>query len=138
MRPAPVVSAEPAGVEPLDVVRILRSSGGALAAQALLHGRLARIEWEEEKNRLLRMMLIALLGFACLLCAMLLAGGLVLTAAWETAHRIPVAGGLVLLYAWATAIAWRHFQAQSALSGQSFAALREELAADMALLRSAL
>jgi uncharacterized membrane protein YqjE len=103
-----------------------------------LHGQLAQVEWGEEKNRLLKMLVGALLGFACLLCVMLSLGALTLALCWETVYRIPVAAVLVALYGLGTGFAWRRFVALSALSGQSFAATRLELAADLALLRSKL
>lgn len=125
----------PAGFDPLDALRILRSAGGALYTQTLLHGELARIELEEEKGRLLRMLLAALLGFACLLCLMLFAGALALAATWETAYRLHAVTCLVLLYGLGTAAAWRRFQVLSMQSDRSFAASREELAEDAALLK---
>ena len=136
MAAAPPVTAELSSTTPLDVVRLLRSAGGALLVQALLHGQLARIEWQEEKQRLLQMLAITLLGFACLLCVLLFAGGLVLATAWDTAWRLPALAGLVLLYTGATALAWRHFRKLAALGDRAFAGLRAELAADAALLRS--
>lgn len=123
------------GVSPLDALRILSSAGGALFDQALLHGQLAQVELEQEKNRLLKMVWISLLGFACLLCVMLFTGALVLAATWETAYRLPAVSGLVLVYGVATAIAWNRLKAVSALGGRTFAASREELAADAALLK---
>lgn len=117
---------------------MLRSAGGALVTQATLHGQLARVEWAQEKSRLLRMHLVTLLGFACLLCVMLLAGALVLAASWETAYRIPAVTGLMILYGAGVGVAWRRFQALSALGDHSFAATRAELAADLELLRSRL
>lgn len=136
MEAAPLVAAEPSTTTPLDVVRLLRSGGRALLAQALLHGQLARIEWQEEKKRLLRMLAFTLLGFACLLCALLFAGGLLLAVAWDTAWRLPALAGLVLLYGAATALAWRRFRRLADLGDRAFAGLREELAADAALLRN--
>lgn len=125
-------------VGPLEAVRILRSAAGALLSQASVHGQLLRLEWAEEKNRLLRMLVAVLLGFACLLCTLLFLGALVLAGFWETPYRMLAVISLVAVYGTATALAWRRFQSQSALSDQSFAASREELAADLALLRSQL
>jgi len=122
----------------LSAIRTLRSASGALLDQIALHGQLAQVEWGEEKNRLLKMLGGALLGFACLLCVMLSLGALVLALCWQTAFRIPAAAVLVALYGLGTGLAWRRFAALSALSGQSFAATRVELAADLALLRSKL
>lgn len=123
---------------PLDVVNLLRSGGGALLAQGLLHAELAGIEWQEEKQRLLRLLVIILLGFTCLLGGLLFAGLLALAAAWDTAWRLPMGIGVVLLYVGGAAIAWRHLRATAALGEQAFAASRAELAADAALLRGSL
>ncbi|MFA5939883.1 MAG: hypothetical protein WC809_11060 [Sinimarinibacterium sp.] len=105
-------------------------------SQAGLHSELARIEWAEERGRWLKMLVVTLLGFACLLCVLLVAGALVMSVFWDSALRIPVAMTLMAAYTLGTAIAWRRFQALSALSDRGFAATREELAADVALLRS--
>lgn len=137
MNPAPPSHATaPAGVDPLGAVRILHSAGGALLVQALLHGQLAGIEWEEEKDRLLKMLAVTLLGFASLLCALLFAGGLALSATWETAYRIHALSALVLLFGFGTVAAWQRFQHWSALGGHLFAATRAELAADAAMLKA--
>jgi uncharacterized membrane protein YqjE len=125
-----------AGFSPLDAIRILNSAGGALFIQGLLHTELARIEWAEEKRRLLTMLAITLLGFASLLCALVFAGGLVLAATWETPYRIAAVACLVLLYGLGAAVAWRRFRAVSALGGEIFTASLEELAADAALLKT--
>ena len=125
-------------INALSAIRTLRSAGGALFDQVGLHGQLAQVEWGEEKNRLLRMLAGAALGFACLLCVMLSLGVLALALCWETVYRIPSAAVLVALYGLGIGFAWRRFAALSALGGQSFAATRVELAADLALLRSKL
>jgi len=138
MNAGPSPATESAGASPLDVVRLLRFAGSALLVQAHLHGQLARIEWEEEKNRLLKMLTVTLLGFACLLCVMLFAGGLVVATTWETAYRIHTVVFLVISYSIGTACAWRRFQVLSAQGGQIFAASREELTADAALLKTGL
>jgi uncharacterized membrane protein YqjE len=135
MNGAPAATGDPIGVHPLDAIRMVRSAGGALAVQALLHAQLAGIEWQQEQHRLLRMLVMTLLGFACLLCAMLFAGGLVLAFAWESAYRIATVAGLLVCYSLGTAAAWRRFQIWSALGGQIFTASLEELAADAALFK---
>jgi len=129
---------ESTAINALGAIRTLRSAGGALIDQVALHGQLAQVEWGEEKNRLLRMLAGAALGFACLLCVMLSLGVLALALCWETVYRIPSAALLVALYGLGIGFAWRRFAALSALGGQSFAATRVELAADLALLRSKL
>jgi uncharacterized membrane protein YqjE len=84
------------------------------------------------------MLLVMLFGFAGTLCVMVFVGVLVLAFSWETAYRIPASIALIAVYALGIAIAWRRLQALSALSGQAFAATREELAADIAMIRSKL
>ena len=39
---------------PLGVLRLLRSAGGAMCAQAALHSQLARVEWAEELSQNLK------------------------------------------------------------------------------------
>lgn len=121
---------------PLDVVRILRSAGSALFTQVTLHGQLARVEWAEEKSRLLRVVVFGLLGFAGLLCLMLAAGALVLAFSWDTPYRTVAAIAVLAAYGLVAAIAWIRLKALSAQGSQTFAATREELAADIELLKS--
>jgi uncharacterized membrane protein YqjE len=125
-------------IGPLDVIRLLRTAGAALFTQASLHGQLARVEWEEEKTRLLGMAIAALLCFTGLLCLLLLAGALVLAFSWNTPYRVPAAMGLVAVYGLIAGIAWRRLRILSARSSEAFAATREELAADLALLKEKL
>jgi uncharacterized membrane protein YqjE len=134
----PTMRPDSPAIDALGAIRLLHSAGGALLDQLILHGQLARVEWVEEKNRLLQMLVGAILGFACLLCIMLAAGGLLLALCWETVYRIPVAATLLSLYGLGAALAWRRFSALSALSSGSFATTRTELAADLALIRSRL
>ena len=136
--PQPPTDADLGARSLLRTVRLLRSAGGALLVQAALHGQLAQVEWEEEKRRLAKMLLITLLGLAFLVCVMLLVCVLVLALSWETAYRIPAMVALIAICALACALAWRRVCALSALSSQSFAATREEIAADIALLKSKL
>jgi uncharacterized membrane protein YqjE len=123
---------------PLEAIHLLRSASKALFAHFVLHGELARVEWAEEKSRLARMLVAAVFGFAALLCVMLFGGIAALALSWETAYRIPVAITLLIIYAIGTALMWRRLQTLAALGSQTFAATREELAADLALLKSKL
>jgi len=133
---APAVAGASEATRSRDAIRLL-GAGGALLTQALLLGQLARVEWAQEQDRLLRMLAVTLIGFACLLCLLLSGGALLLVLCWETAYRIPAVIGLVGLFGLGTGIAWRRFQALSALGDGSFAATQEELTADMAMLRGA-
>jgi uncharacterized membrane protein YqjE len=123
---------------PLNIIHILRSTGGTLLAQIALYGRLAEIEWKEQKLRLAQMILFALLGFICLLCVMVFVGVLVLAFSWDTDYRVLAVLLLIAAYCAATGYAWRRFQTLAARSGDAFAATRAELAADIALLKSKL
>ncbi|MND28268.1 hypothetical protein D3C80_187470 [compost metagenome] len=146
MAPRPPASPAEAFAQPpgsttihlLRLMRLLRSGAGAMLAQAALHGQLARAEWAQEKRRLLRMLAASLFGFACLLCALVTAGVLVLALSWETAYRFPAILALLLVYAGGAGFAWHRLQALSALGDQAFAATLDELSADLALIRSKL
>jgi uncharacterized membrane protein YqjE len=120
------------------MLRIARTAGGALLAQAGLHAELLRVEWAEEKGRLQQMMLAMLLGFACLLGLMLALGALLLSLSWDTPYRIPAAAALVAAYGLGVVFACVRLRAQSSLGDQSFSATRAELAADIELLSSQL
>ena len=127
-----------AAFNPLDALRILRSAGNALFAQAALHGKLARVEWTQEKKRLLTMVATVLLGFACLLCVLMFSGALVLAFTWDSVYRVPAALILLAMYSLGILIAWHRLRSLAARGDQAFSALREELAADMALIKSKL
>jgi uncharacterized membrane protein YqjE len=127
-----------ASISPLDVLRILRSAGSSLLTQAGLHGQLARVEWAAEKNRITGLLIAALVVGIGVLCTLLMAGALVLAFIWDTSYRVPAACGLVLFYAACAGFAWLRFKALSARGGEAFAGTREEIAADLALIRSRL
>ena len=129
---------ESASISPLDVVRVLRSAGPALLTQAGLHGDLIRVEWAAEKERIVRLVAAAFIALIALLCLLLTAGALVLAFSWDTPYRAAVAAGLAIVYAVIAAIAWQRFKVHTARGSESFAATREELAADVALIRSRL
>ncbi len=115
---------------------MLRSAGLALFTQAALHGQLARVEWAEEKTRLLQVLEFGLLGFASLLCVMLAAGALVLAFSWDTPYRTLAAVALLGVYGVGVVAAWLRLKALSARSSLAFSATRAELAADLVLLKS--
>jgi len=116
----------------------LRLAGRALFSQATLHGQLARIEWAEEKIRLQKMFVTTILGFVCLLCAMLFSGVLVLLLSWSTEYRIPVLILMITFYGIGAGMAWHRLQYLISQGDQTFAATRNELAADAALFKSSL
>src|SRR5687768_12253516 len=123
-------------ISPLDVVRVLRSAGPALFTQAGLHGDLIRVEWAAGKERLVRLVAAAFIALVAVLCVLLTVGALVLAFSWDTPYRAAVAAGLVIVYAAIAAIAWQRFKVHTSRGGEAFAATREELAEDMAVIRS--
>jgi len=129
---------ESGSIDLLSAFRIIRSAGGALCTQANLYGQLARIEWLEEKNRLMKMFLFGLIGFACMLCVMFFIGLLVVVLSWDSAYRVLALCSVIVLYGLGLGLAWQRIRALSMLNSQSFAATREELATDLALIKSRL
>lgn len=126
---------ESPSIGPLDLMRLLRVAGAALFTQASLHWQLARIEWAEEKGRLLQMVAVGLLGLAFAGCALLTIGALVIAYSWDTPYRAAAALSVVAVYALGAALAWTRLRVLSALGGRAFAATREEFAADLAVLQ---
>ena len=126
------------GVSPLDVIRLFRSGGKAIFGQAALYGELARVEWVEEKKRLTNMFVAGAAAFAFMLCMLLSIGVLVLALSWDTAYRVPAVVVMMVMYATGLGIAWFRARALLASGEQAFAVMREELAADLALIKSKL
>ena len=123
---------------PLSVIRLLRSAGGALLAQAALHSQLARVEWAEEKTRLTRIAIAAILGLLSALCLLLLSSLIVLALSWNTQYQLAVIAGVLLVYVLLLAVSARMLTQQIALGASTFAATREEIAADLAMLKARL
>lgn len=120
----------------MDSRRKLQRAAAAFFTRISLHGQLARVEWAEEKTRLLRMLLVTLLGFASLLCVLLFAGALTVALTWNTEHRLQALIALTALYGLGTLVALRRFLALASQGDQSFAAIREELLADAEMLKT--
>ena len=127
-----------ASFNPLSALRVLRSAGKALLGQAGLYGQLARLEWVEEKNRLMKMLAAGMFLFACLLCFMLFAGLLVLALSWNTPYFIAAIILMIAIYAVGLGIAMHSLKSHASMGDQSFTATREEFAADIALIKSKL
>jgi uncharacterized membrane protein YqjE len=129
----------PAGaITPLHALRVLQPAGGALLEQLGLHGRLLAIEWALEKRRLSRLLAAGLLGCACLLCLLLVAGAALVAWYWTTPYRVTALVGVLALYLLGAALAGGALLALAARGAGSFAATRSEFAADLELLRSRL
>ena len=127
---------EAAAINPIEAIRLLRPLSGALLARTALYVQLIGVEWAEQTIRLSRMMGLVLLGFASVLCAMLFAGILVTALCWDSGYRIQAIVAVTSVYAAVAAITWYWFKALSARGDQAFIATREELTADIALIKS--
>lgn len=133
----PLPSEESSGsIDPFKILRILGKAGGDVFKQAALHGQLAQIEWAEEKNRLFKLSLFALLAFVSALFAMLFGTLLALALSWDTPYRIHTLLTIIVFYVLLTVMAWRHFKLLSALGSKRFAATREEISLDLEMLKS--
>lgn len=122
----------------LDLFKLLRSAGSAISAQAALHKELIQVEWEEEKDRLSRLLVFALVGLLCGICFLFSLSLLAIALSWDTAYRLHVLFALPVIYAIVLLWVWRRIQNLLALSSRTFSATREELAADLALIKSRL
>ena len=122
----------------LDALRILRSAGNTMVLQAGLYSQLAKLEWAQEKERLTRMALAIVVALVCFVGALLFAGVLLLAIVWDTEYRIPTLVGLVVAYASGVGIAIWRLKVLAQQGANAFKALRLELAADIALIKSQL
>lgn len=123
------------GIGPFSAVRLVRLAGADLLDQAGLHAQLAHVEVQQERQRLLRILALGVLGLACLVSVLLSAGALVLAASWDGAYRLHVAGGLVVAYAFGLGLCWQRLRRAAATDAGLFQASLEELSADAAMLR---
>lgn len=133
-----IIGKDTDSINPLQVLNILRSAGSALYAQGALHAQLAHVEWEEEKQRLYQIFVFTLIGFACFICLLTVTSALAIAMSWYTPYRIPVF--IFLIFGYLSALVWAglRIKALLALSSNSFAATKREIAADIALIKSAL
>lgn len=131
-------SKDAGSINPLQILSVMRSASGAILAQATLHAQLAQVEWEEEKQRLSKMLILTLIGFACFLCLLIFVGAFFLALSWDTQFRIPVFLFLIFCYALVLAGAGFQLYALAKQGSNSFAATRAEIAADIALIKSVL
>lgn len=123
---------------PLSALRLLRSAGGALCAQAELHSQLARVEWAEEKIRLARLAIAALAALVSAICLLLLGSLIALALSWNTPYQTPAVAAVLVFYVVLLLCAVRVLTKQIALGALSFAATREEISADLAMLKAKL
>lgn len=123
-------------VNPLAAWRLLRSAGGALGAQMALHGQLAQLEWAIEKARWVKIAIAAFVLISTLFCLLLLSGIVVLALAWQTPYRLHVVACVLGIYALIAGLSLRSLSVQFALGASAFKATREEVMADIDMLRA--
>lgn len=126
-----------AGFAVFDWMRVLGGARHALIDHGLLHGQLVGVELEQEKRRLVRVLLLALVGVSALTCTLLCVGALVLAVSWDTPYRVPALLALLMAYGGSTFAMWMGIRSAVDEGGHGFSASFEELAADAALLRNA-
>jgi uncharacterized membrane protein YqjE len=122
----------------MEIINRLRSMAKMMLTRLELHGQLISVEWAEERQRLQQLMTISLLGFIFLFCAFLFIGFLAIALTWDSDYRIHTIIAMLVFYILGFAVCAYRFACLAARSSATFAATREEVAADLALLRSQL
>lgn len=134
-----VMAGKDAGsLNPLQLVGMLRSAGGALITQASLHAQLAQVEWEQEKQRLCKMVLFGIVAFTFFLCFVIAVSAFVIFLSWDTPYFVHTFIGVLIFHLIGLIWTLLGLKKLAALSSQSFAATRAEIASDIALLKSSL
>lgn len=103
-----------------------------------LYRELASVEWRAEQSRLTAMLINLLLGFTFFLCLLLALSSMVLIFSWDTQYRHWAMSALVCFHGLGVLLAWYRLKKLGTQSNQAFSDTREELVADMALIRKRL
>ncbi len=122
----------------MEIFQRMRLLMKELLTQLELHGRLFKVEWLQEKNRIQQIICIASLGFALLLCCLLSVGFFVIAATWASEYRLLAIAMVCACYLTGLIFCWIRFNTLAAKGAESFSATREEFSADIALIRSQL
>lgn len=122
----------------MEILKRLRSMAKIVLARLELHGQLVSVEWAEERQRLQQLFAVSLLGFIFLLCAFLFIGFFVVALAWASDYRLHAIAAMLVFYIVGCCVCVYRVVSLAARSSASFAATREEVAADLALIRSQL
>lgn len=125
-------------INPLSILQALRSAGSGVLSLVSLYLDLAQVEWALEKARITSLLTTILTGFAFLLSGLTAATVIICVLSWETPFRGIAITGLVFFYTAALAIIWRRVNALLAVRHSAFGTLRDELATDMAMIKSAI
>lgn len=122
----------------MEIITRLRAMAKIVLTRLELHGQLVSVEWAEERQRLQQLLAISLLGFIFLFCALLFVGIFAIALTWASDYRIPTIAGMLTVYTIGFGFCAYRVLQLAARSSATFAATREEVAADLALIRSQL
>lgn len=114
------------------------SAASALLTQGSLYAKLAWIELDAEKDRLLQTLLVLLVGFSLLTSVLVAVTTALLLASWDTSWRDAVLFATALFYGTGLLLLGLRFSALAGQGRDAFANTRAELAVDLELLRSRL
>jgi uncharacterized membrane protein YqjE len=114
--------------------RVARS----FADQAALHGELFWVEWQAERSRLLKVVIIWLVSLILASFTLIFASITAIVAAWNTPYRVHVGIGLTLLYAVGFVMTRVSLKSLGQQGETSFVATREQLAEEAQFLRGLL
>ena len=119
----------------MESLRTLRSLSSAVSSQAGLYVQLAQLEWERERERLIAIfvMLIIVL-FACWFL-LVLGSALALVLAWHTEYRELAIYSLLGVYFVAIVLSLWRLKRLVNQGKHAFSSLREDLAADIAVIK---
>ena len=108
--------------------------GAEMAADRI---ELAKLEWEDEKERLAMVVVGAFLALVLAILALTFIGTFVIVAFWDTPWRIHAAGVVALLMVAGLVAALAFTKAKLKRRDAAFAQLKRELATDLEVLRNA-
>lgn len=122
----------------MEIITRLRAMAKIVLTRLELHGQLVSVEWAEERQRLQQLLAISLLGFIFLFCTLLFVGIFAIALTWASDYRIHTIAAMLVLYTVGFGVCAYRIACLAARSSATFAATREEVAADLALIRSQL
>jgi uncharacterized membrane protein YqjE len=115
-----------------------RRAARSVADQAALHGELFWVEWQAERSRLLKVVVIWLVSLILASFTLIFASITAIIATWNTPYRIHVGIGLTVLYAIGFIVTRVSLKSLGKQGESSFVATREQLAEEAQFLRALL
>jgi uncharacterized membrane protein YqjE len=116
----------------LSLMRRAVALGAGMAADRI---ELARLEWQDQKERLARLAVLAVCALVLGALAVAFVGLFVIVAAWDTPWRLWAAGGVALVLMLGALGLVLSLKREWARGDEAFALLRAELEADLRALR---